>query len=72
MERQPFQVCRPVTTTRQVTEFCLQPFMVLVTVPVKTKCARCGHIEGGCTCQTIARTRYKRVPVCAKLRRPEW
>ena len=63
MECQPFRVCRPVTTTRQVTEYCLRPFTELVTVPVKTKCSRCGHTEGGCTCQTVARTCYKRVPL---------
>jgi hypothetical protein len=60
---QPYKVCRPVTTTRQVTEYCLKPFTELVTVPVKIKCGRCGHAAGGCTCQTVARTCYKRVPV---------
>jgi len=63
MECQPVRVCRSVTTTRQVTECCLCPFTELVTVPVKTKCSRCGHSEGGCTCQTVARTCYRRVPV---------
>ena len=60
---QPVRVCRPVTTTRQVTECCLRPFTELVIVPVKTKCSRCGHLGGGCTCQTVARTCYKPVPV---------
>ncbi len=63
MESQTFRVCRPVTTTRQVTEYCVKPYTELVTVPVKTKCARCGHTGGGCTCQAVARTCYKRVPV---------
>jgi hypothetical protein len=63
MECRPFCVCRPVTTTRQVTEYCLRPVTELVTVAVKTKCSRCGHSEGGCTCQTVARTCYRRVPV---------
>jgi hypothetical protein len=60
---QPYQVCRPVTTTRQVTEYCMKPYTELVTVPVKTRCGRCGHSGGGCTCQTVARTCYRRVPV---------
>ena len=60
---QPYRVCRPVTTTRQVTEYCLKPYTELVTVPVKTRCGRCGHSGGGCTCMTLARTCYKRVPV---------
>jgi hypothetical protein len=64
---QPVRVCRPVTTTRQVTECRLQPFTELVTVPVKSKCTRCGHPGGGCTCQTVARTCYRRVPVVRDL-----
>ena len=60
---QSYQVCRPVTTTRQVTEYCLKPYTELVTVPVQSKCGRCGHSKGGCTCMTLARTCYKRVPV---------
>jgi hypothetical protein len=60
---QPYKVCRPVTTTRQVTEYCLKPYTELITVPVKTKCGHCGHSGGGCTCKTVARTCYKRVPV---------
>jgi hypothetical protein len=60
---QPYRVCRPVTTTRQVTEYCLKPYTELVTVPVKTRCGHCGHSGGGCTCMTLARTCYKRVPV---------
>ena len=60
---QPYTVCRPVTTTRQVTEYCRQPNTELVTVPVKNRCHRCGHSEGGCTCMTVARTCYRRVPV---------
>ena len=63
MECRQVKVCRPVTTTRQVTECCLQPYTELVTVPVKTKCSRCGHSQGGCTCQTVARTCYRKVPV---------
>ena len=60
---QSYAVCRPVTTTRQVTEYCRKPFTELVTVPVKNQCGRCGHSQGGCTCMTVARTCYKRVPV---------
>lgn len=60
---QTVRVCKPVTTKRQVTECRLQPFTELITVPVKTKCSRCGHAGGGCTCQTVARTCYRRVPV---------
>lgn len=63
MECRQVKVCRPVTTTRQVTECRLQPYTELVTVPVKTKCSRCGHSQGGCTCQTVARTCYRTVPV---------
>jgi len=59
---QPYTVC-PVTTCRQVTEYCLKPFTELVTVPVKAKCGLCGHQGGGCTCRTLARTCYKCVPV---------
>lgn len=60
---QPYTVCRPVTTCRQVTEYCLKPYTELVTVPVKAKCGVCGHKSGGCTCQTLARTCYKCIPV---------
>jgi YTV len=60
---QPYTVCRPVTATRQVTEFCMKPYTELITVPVKTKCGLCGHPGGGCTCKTVARTCYRRVPV---------
>ena len=60
---QQYRVCRPVTTTRQVTEYCRKPVTELVTVPVKNRCGRCGHSEGGCTCMTVARTCYKCVPV---------
>jgi hypothetical protein len=60
---QAYKVCRPVTTTRKVTEYCLTPYTELVVVPVKTGCGRCGHPKGGCTCQTVARTCYKKVPV---------
>jgi hypothetical protein len=60
---QSYKVCRPVTRTRQVTEYCLKPYTELVVVPVKTGCRRCGHSDGGCTCQTVARTCYRKVPV---------
>src|SRR5262245_9268089 len=60
---QAYRVCRPVATTHQVTEYCLKPYTELVVVPVKTKCGQCGHSGGGCTCKTVARTCYKRVPV---------
>lgn len=60
---QPCKVCRAVTSTRQVTEFCMKPYTELITVPVKTKCGQCGHPGGGCTCKTVARTCYRRVPV---------
>ncbi len=60
---QPYKVCRPVTSTRQVTEFCMKPYTELITVPVKNKCGLCGHPGGGCTCKTVARTCYRRVPV---------
>jgi hypothetical protein len=59
---QSYKVCRPVTTTRQVTEYCLKPYTELVVVPVKNGCRRCGHSTGGCTCQSLARTCYKKVP----------
>jgi hypothetical protein len=59
----PYRVCRPVTTSRQVTEYCLKPYTELITVPAKTRCGECGHAAGGCTCKTVARTCYKRVPV---------
>jgi YTV len=60
---QPHVVCRPVTTTRQVTEYCLQPYTELITVPVKDRCGHAGHAGGCSTCQTVARTCYRRVPV---------
>jgi hypothetical protein len=60
---QPYKVCRPVTRTRQVTEYCWKPYTEQIVVPVKTGCRRCGHSGGGCTCQTVARTCYKKVPV---------
>lgn len=60
---QPYTVCRPVTTTRQVTEYCLKPYTELITVPVKDRCGRCGPGAGSCTCKTVARTCYVRVPV---------
>jgi hypothetical protein len=63
LECQRYRACRPVTTTRQVTDYCTKPYTELVTIPVKDKCSRCGHFGGGCTCKTVARTCYKRVPV---------
>ncbi len=60
---QAYRVCRPVTTTHYVTESCLKAYTELVTVPVKTRCGRCGNSGGVCICTTVARTRYKRVPV---------
>jgi hypothetical protein len=60
---QPYKVCRPVTRTRQVTEYCLQAYTECVTVPVKGKCGHSGHAVECSTCQTVARTCYRRVPV---------
>jgi hypothetical protein len=60
---QPYTVSRPVTKTRQVTEYCLQPFTEYVTLPVKGMCGHSGHAAGCGTCQTVARTCYRRVPV---------
>lgn len=60
---QPYTVCRPVTKTQQVTEYCLQPYTEYVTIPVKGKCGHSGHAAGCGTCQTVARTCYRRVPV---------
>src|SRR4051812_19044142 len=63
MECQKYCVFRNVTTTRKVTECVTKAYTELVTVPVKDKCSRCGHQGGGCTCRTVARTCYKKVPV---------
>lgn len=60
---QPYTVCRPVTTTRQVTEYCLRPYTELITVADRDRCGRCGPGGGSCTCKTVARTCYVRVPV---------
>jgi hypothetical protein len=60
---QSYKVCRPVTRTRQVTEYRWKPYTEMVVLPVKAGCRRCGHSGGGCTCQTVARTCYKKVPV---------
>jgi hypothetical protein len=60
---QRYQVCRPVTTTRYVTEYCLQPYTEMVTVAARGKCGHAGNSVDGCTCKTITRTCYKRVPV---------
>ena len=63
MECQRYCTFRCVTTTRKVTEYQTKAYTELVTVPVKDKCSRCGHTGGGCTCRTVARTCYKKVPV---------
>jgi hypothetical protein len=60
---QPYRVCRPVTTTRHVTEYCVQASTELVPMSAKGKCGHRGHSEGGCNCNTVAWTCYKRVPV---------
>jgi hypothetical protein len=60
---QSARTCRPVTSTRCVTEYCLQPYTELVTVHCRKKCGFCGDTAGACACNTLARTRYKRVPV---------
>jgi hypothetical protein len=59
---QSYTVCRPITTTRCVTEYRLQPYTELVRAPCG---ARCGHVgsPAGDSCNTIARTCYRRVPV---------
>jgi hypothetical protein len=59
---QRYTVCRPVTTTRCVTEYQLQPYTELVRVPCGPKCGHVGSAAGG-SCNTIARTCYRRVPV---------
>jgi hypothetical protein len=55
--------CRPVTTTRQVTQICMQPSTQLITVPVKGHCGLCGKNPCGGTCKTVAQTCYTPVPV---------
>jgi hypothetical protein len=59
---QSYTVCRPVTTTRYVTEYCLKPYTELVPAPCGTWCGHVGP-HGGGSCNTVARTCYKRVPV---------
>jgi hypothetical protein len=57
-------VCRPETTTQQVTEICMQPTTQLVTVPVVAhKCGHCGKTAPACGCATVAQTCYTPVPV---------
>ena len=72
MECQQYCTFRCVTTTRQVTEYCTKAYTELVTVPVKDKCSRCGHKDGGCTCRTVARTCYKKVPVTREVCESRW
>jgi hypothetical protein len=60
---QPYTVCRPVTRTRRVTEYRLRPYSECVAVPVKGQCGHSGPAAGWGTCQTRARTCYRRVPV---------
>ncbi len=48
--------CRPVTTTRQVTEYCMQPSTQWVTVRTKGHCGLCGKNPCGGVCKTIAQT----------------
>jgi hypothetical protein len=45
-----------------VTEYQLQPYTELVRVPCGAKCGHVGSASGG-SCNTIARTCYRRVPV---------
>jgi hypothetical protein len=59
---QKYTVCRPVTTTRCVTEYRMEPYTEQVRVPCGAKCGHVGSASGG-SCNTIARTCYRRVPV---------
>jgi hypothetical protein len=63
MVEQQYTVCKPVSTTRQVTEICMQPTTQLVSVPTKGHCGICGKNPCGGGCKTVAQTCYTPVPV---------
>jgi hypothetical protein len=60
---QPYRVCRPVTTTRCVTDYCLQVYTETVQTPARARCNTCAGSDGGCHCKTQVRICTKRVPV---------
>jgi len=47
---------KPVTTTRQVTEYCMQATTQMVSVPVRGGCGLCGKPKATCGCATVAQT----------------